>query len=632
MKTFICTLIVLFSINQLMATENVRFEDEIVVNSEAVAKTATVNTITAEEIKKQGAKSVADALELIPGVFVRVGGKGESYVRIRGLRQREIAVLINGLPLASPYDGQIDLSNIPIDSIEKIEVVKGAASVMYGSNTMGGVINIITKKSDGSTKRSLSSEVSAGNSYELGTTLEGSINSLRYMVVASTFNKDYYPLSSDYEEELNQGTGNRLNSDRDGWQSMVTLGWDGTNNSRNSISIQTVNVEKGLPHHESDKKAKFWRFTDWETTGIDWIHEKNFNHLNIKSKLFYNTYKNTLDGYDDITYSTQDSKNAFTSSYDDSSYGGDVFAKYSVNKNSLLKFALRARKDNHKEQADIGELWENYTGSYLSLPFEYEYKTSFNWTIVAGISFDMMTIEEFNNVDSHNEWEMNPQLAVLIPLNDNLNFKTSYSKKTRFPTLKELFSTTSGNPELNSMKNTISEAGIEYIPFEGLNLSFVAYSNNVTDLIYRIQKNDPYQNIDKASFNGFETEVTWIAGRYFVINGSYAYLNAKDKSSNSGMYIEYRPKHQLDLFLDFLLPANTKLTISGYYISSQIYYNDDIEQSLEATTLLNLRLSKNFDKFELYAFIKNITDELYYESEGYPLEGRTWAVGLKCNF
>jgi len=121
---------------------------EVVVTAEkeAVAKATTVNEITAEDIKARGCKTVADALELIPGVDVEMGGKGEMHVYIRGFKQENVKVLIDGVPAYETYFRTLDLSQFPVESIAKIKVIKGASSVLYGANTMGGVINIITKK------------------------------------------------------------------------------------------------------------------------------------------------------------------------------------------------------------------------------------------------------------------------------------------------------------------------------------------------------------------------------------------------------------------------------------------------------------------------------------------------------
>mgnify|MGYP000869357079 CR=1 FL=1 len=121
---------------------------EIVVTGEktTVNEATTVTEVSMEEIAAKGAATAAEALKFLPGVSVQFGGKGDAQVNIRGFEQRQVKVLIDGVPARESYFGTVDLSMLPADSISKITITKGASSVLYGSNTMGGVINIITKK------------------------------------------------------------------------------------------------------------------------------------------------------------------------------------------------------------------------------------------------------------------------------------------------------------------------------------------------------------------------------------------------------------------------------------------------------------------------------------------------------
>ncbi len=121
---------------------------EVIVTGEqqVVNLATTVNEVSTADLKARGAETAADALKMLPGVDVQTGGKGQSYVSIRGFEQSDLKVLIDGVPVYEQYYRSLDLSQIPVDSIAKVTVTKGASSVLYGANTMGGVINIITKR------------------------------------------------------------------------------------------------------------------------------------------------------------------------------------------------------------------------------------------------------------------------------------------------------------------------------------------------------------------------------------------------------------------------------------------------------------------------------------------------------
>ncbi|MFH0725014.1 MAG: Plug domain-containing protein [Pseudomonadota bacterium] len=122
---------------------------EVVVSADRPDKEgpATIAKVTAEDIERQNATNLGEALKLVPGVFFRQGRSKEGYyVTMRGFEQENILILLDGIPIGVPYEGLVNLADIPVQNISEIKVIKGNASVLYGPNAMGGVINIITKK------------------------------------------------------------------------------------------------------------------------------------------------------------------------------------------------------------------------------------------------------------------------------------------------------------------------------------------------------------------------------------------------------------------------------------------------------------------------------------------------------
>lgn len=608
-----------------------RIVHEVVVEGEAVEKSATVTVVTAKQIKERGIRTVAQALEMVPGTHVRVGGKSEAYIRIRGFRQREVAVLLDGIPVSSPYDGQLDLSNLPVQTIERIDVVKGASSVLYGANAMGGVINIITRKTGGKQRFQLNGEYGSGQSYQLGTALQGQLGKIRYFVGGTFRDTDHYPLSNDYESARNQDTGERANSDKTSWTGRVNLDWDMGPDASAGIGFTHIGLEKGLPHHESDKKAKFWRFTDWQEGVLDFFYRKRFNRFTFESKVYYQYFRNVLDSYDDVTYTTQDSKYGFTDTLRDHAVGGDLFFRFQAGESHLFKSALRFRRDAHRQQKDIGEEWRRYNINTLSLPLEGEWTIDNHLTLVYGASLDTMFFKAESTGEEKSKLAVNPQVSLLWSPLKQLRFKGSVSLKTRFPSMKELFSSTSGNPDLDPMKNTGLEAGVEYMLSDRLTIGLVGFHNNIRDLINRVKKNDPYINIDKALFKGFELDLNWQWTSLNRFYAAYTRLHALDKSDGGNSYIQYRPKHKLDAGVFVQLPSGFLLNLNASHVSSQIYYDDDdLEQSLDAYTMLDIRLSRRFGRgVELYVTALNLFDVNYYESEGYPREGRRIFAGMR---
>ena len=196
--------------------------------------------------------------------------------------------------------------------------------------------------------------------------------------------------------------------------------------------------------------------------------------------------------------------------------------------------------------------------------------------------------------------------------------------------MKELFSSTSGNPDLDPMKSTGFELGFDYRFSNQLSFNLVGFHNNIRDLIDRAKKYDPYLNIDKAIFKGIEAQLNWEWQPFNHLYLSYTHLKAEDKTSADNTYIQYRPKHKIDAGLSMRLPALISVQLNASYVSEQIYYDDDQEFSLDDYTLFDIKLSKNFsDRFELYLTVRNLFDVDYFESEGYPREGRQIYGGIR---
>jgi outer membrane receptor for ferrienterochelin and colicin len=125
--------------------------EEIVIEGARpdLEKTGRLRVIPAEELEERGVRTLDEALNLVPGLNVRVGAGGVPRLDIRGLRSRHVLLLLDGIPLNSTYDGQMDPRLIPVEIIKKIKVTYGTGSSLYGTGALGGVINIITRREEG---------------------------------------------------------------------------------------------------------------------------------------------------------------------------------------------------------------------------------------------------------------------------------------------------------------------------------------------------------------------------------------------------------------------------------------------------------------------------------------------------
>ncbi|HYA31587.1 MAG TPA: TonB-dependent receptor plug domain-containing protein, partial [Thermodesulfovibrionales bacterium] len=197
--TFILPLLVVCFPGGGWAEETVKL-DEVVVTATKVEElleetTSSVTVISGEEIRRMNVNFLPDVLRQVNGVsIVQNGGEGKlASVFLRGGDPTATLVLIDGVKVNSPTAGVFDFSSISVDDIERIEVVEGPQSTIYGSEAMAGVINIITKKGEGKPKAAVTVEGGSHGTYKSTATASGSVQTFNYRVTASYFDTEGIP-------------------------------------------------------------------------------------------------------------------------------------------------------------------------------------------------------------------------------------------------------------------------------------------------------------------------------------------------------------------------------------------------------------------------------------------------------
>ena len=150
------------------AQEAPRYElGELVVSIRrpVIETVGTVRTVSAADIEASGARTLEEALQLLPGLDVRTGGEGVPRIDVRGFRPRHVLLLLDGIPFNTAVDGQADPTLIPVENIAMIKMSGGTGSVLYAEGGLGGVINIITKKGRGRVAGTATAEARERNAW-----------------------------------------------------------------------------------------------------------------------------------------------------------------------------------------------------------------------------------------------------------------------------------------------------------------------------------------------------------------------------------------------------------------------------------------------------------------------------------
>ena len=665
--TLIGSFIVLISISMPLTAEEANKSAEVFTlgeitvsaKKEVPISATTITEVTEEDINAQGAQTVAEALEFIPGVDVRTGGKGQAFVNIRGFEQEDVKILIDGVPAHESYFGTLDLSLIPVDSISKISVTKGASSVLYGANTMGGVINIITKKGG---KKPVTELTTSFGDYDTRNYIvnhgaeRGNFN---YWLTYSYRESDGFRLSSDFDKN-NRHTGIETGYNEDGGKRDLSdyikrninakIGYEPEEHTKIYLAFNYHNNERGCP----SEYDRYWEFSEWNQWHINLVGEKRINEmLTVKARIFYVDHDDTLTDVSWDTVHTTGRKWFEKNAYDDYSTGGELHTSFDFGRYSFIRAGFSYIRDNHKQRefldddckpvqrgwADPGwQEQEKYEADTYTFALEDEIMATDRLSFVLGVSYDYFDPKKAYNQPLPDSIDtVNPQAGVVFHFTDDTSLHASVGKKTRFPQLKELYSENAGgNPNLDPQKTISCEIGGSHIFNESIRCSMAYFYNDIDDMIESVERDNErvYVNIGETRIEGIEVAVNMRITNSLQAGINYTYLSTIDKESNREM--EERPRHRLNTDIRYRFPFGLTAYLQTSYTQRQFEYDRDGEKrKYPDFFLVNLGIDQNLGSFmginsKLFARVKNITDKDY--DEGHPMPGMNFLAGLTMRY
>jgi len=612
---------------------------EVIVSGEeqVVNLATTVTEVTAEDMKQRGARTLADALELLPGVDVaRSAGKNESFVQIRGFSDQDVKILIDGVPVYEQYSRQLDLAQISTSSIAKITVTKGASSVLYGANTLGGVINIITKTA---TSKPSATATAAWGDYgteEYNFSVGAPIGKFNYWLGYSYRHSDGWKLSDDYDEDWwgpkEDDGGKRDLSDYIQHNVNAKIGFQPDADTSLYLSFDYHDNEKGVP-------TRGWYFPEWKQWHLNLVGQKKFNDwLKIKARAFYADHQDTL-------YFPKWNE---LSAYDNYSVGGELQSFLDFGRWSFVKFGASFQRDNCEQSEKVvgGGSWTDageYEADTYTFALEDEIKPLDWLAVVIGASYDYYDPREAGDMPVPDSIDaFNPQIGAVVTLTDMTSLHGSVGRKIRFPHLKELYSEMAGgNPDLDPQETITYEVGLTHAFTDTVTLSVSAFYNDIEDLIDQIdvlvdgEELGVYINIGEATTKGVEVALGADLTDDFWAGLNYTYLRTEDKDKDREL--EGRPRHRVNLDMRYSFPFGLTTSMQLSYVNRQFY--DDRDKGWTRSPdflLLNARVEQRLGELwgvEGSAFfeISNLTDRDYYEV-GSPTPGRNFLAGLNFKY
>jgi outer membrane receptor for ferrienterochelin and colicins len=520
--------------------------NEVVVTgtrSEKMLKNVPVVTqvILARQMLDVGITNVAVALEnMVPGLDLSQFGT-RTAVTLQGMDAKYVLFLVDGERIAGEVNGDIDYSMLNLDNIDRIEVIKGASSSLYGSNAIGGVINIITKRISDSFDGRLYTRYSKYN--EL---FSGGGFSLRKGIIGSGTNFNY--------------------SRSDGYDLTSETPHDWTQNPYNSFNIrQKFEITPG-PHILITPYFGYYQFTRGNVSARP-VHDfyQDFN-LGIKGQYYLGKNSLTFSYYRD-RYNTFNILELLDNQKDVVSYDiiqtPRIIGSFHISDRNNLIAGLEFNYESLYSVRNEGGL-KNEGEGVIYVQEDLSFGDKLN--IVAGIRASHHSSYGFNAA---------PKVSVLFK-EGFLNFRASAGTGFRSPSLKELYMNFDhfgewyiiGNPELRPEKSKYISGSAEFLsPWNNSTLTF--YSNSLSEMITdrwlpdSITLTRQYQNIASASVIGLDLFSRQKILKGLWISAGYSYIDSRDRET--GLQLYGTTKHSGHVAVDFSLRKK------NYSVTAQLY-------------------------------------------------------------
>ena len=561
--------------------------------------TSNVDVITSAELEERHFVSVTEALNSLAGIsFVSNGSLGNtSNIYVRGMDTNRVLVLIDGIRYQDPSNTSgAAFSHLMISDIEKIEVVKGPQSGVWGADASAGVINIITKDAQEGFHSSVNTEIGSYQTKKFGATVSNKTDK--------------------YDFKL---TANRLLSD--GYSSQATKGTDPKDFERDGYRNTTVNFKAGYNVTENDRVSVVYNHINSLVEYDSFNTPNSQQRSDNKSDLYSVSYNKKIKNHD-IKFKYDLSK--FKKKELDATFGVKTY-----NGQTKVIDLLDAISYRENDTFVIGVSHENYDVDYVQTTNSTNQKdnTSKSVYLTNTNTFNKLIFSQSLRRDSYSNFgsKYTGKVGAKYNLNQDLSFGANYGTAYNAPNIIHMLNPWgTSNLDLKPEKTKGYDVTATYKDF-----SLTYFNNKVDDLIS--WSGGGYQNIAGTStLQGYEAKYRQLLTDDLLMNLNYTHLSAKDSKDQD---LARRAKRQLGFALDYYGFEKLHMNINGSYVGTR--YNSANKGGAQTGryTLWNTVVNYDInDTFKTYIKLNNVFDKNYQTIDGYGTEGRAVYVGLKATF
>jgi len=577
---------------------------------------ASVTVIRGDEIVEKNYPTVEEALRHVPGVDIqRSGGLGRTTaIRIRGAGAQQVQVMVDGLRVKSPTLGIAELSDLSIDAIERIEVVRGPQSTLHGADAIGGVVNIITKKGQGPPRATAQVEAGTDETYRQHAALSGSWKAFSYSLSGSHYDTRGHLHSPAHgnDDATQSALAGRFDYDFP-WQGTLSL-------KGRYISNKTdLPVDSAMPttvfDPNSQQQSETWLYnlaysqkvTDWWATQLrygQWLNRSGFQNppppgtFTTISQI--NTERREAEWLNTLRLVPWNTLTIGAEHRDEIGRNRGTFRK------ELITHSLFAQ-----DELRLGD------------------------RVILGGGLR----HEFNN--EYSEATTGRASFVLLVPETGTKVRGAWGEGFRAPTINDLFFPGFGNSGLRPESSTSYEIGVDQRVWDNrIRFGATAFHNDFTDLIQIVQIPGTFifqpQNVGQAVTEGVEFYSEADPLDVLTLYATYTYTVAEDRTTHKPLRRVPMNRYtagasftwdKLRLFAEATIVSEQFESATNLKSYNPGHHRVDVGGSYQLWGRAGV-----MERAELIARFNNITNEGYKEVFGFPAPGFNCMIGLRVAF
>lgn len=655
---------------------------EITSKSDSPDYNPTVQTINAKDISNNGANDITAALRHTPGVFyqgIHNSGiqRAESSISLRGFSGSYVGFFIDGIPVSATY-GRTDWGQFSAFGISEISVSKGYTSPVYGMNTLGGAVNMVTQKPTRELEITAKYNFVSNNENRYAISIGQNFGKVYYQLSYAFTDRDSYNLSHNFTPTDYQARGERRNSYYKNHTIRAKVGFEPNENHEYSLNLIYQKGQKGGMLN-TQQASNFWKWPNYDKLTAYIIGNSKFSDkLSLNSRIYYDSFYNKLRMMGlSLPYAQGDvNTNAGyrgNSTYDDYTIGGIFTLGYDFDVDKKLKVGLNLKHNKHqskdRDSAGVSATKDEGLLKEISTSVFTEYAQALNDTLRFALSAsydrnDMIKTYVWENRGSSGNnanyvlydknlhlqgWSL--QGVLYTQLNDYTTMHLNIGKKLRLPDLGSRYSQSMGgrvrNPNLDPESIINYEIGSNF-EYEATKAFVALYYQDINNIHIDVPTTGCYNSTATSCVqarNGKEGfsyggEIGFSQGILDVLNisANYSYVQRQvtNKSLTSyatGARILNYPNHIANANITLTPMKQLDFIATASYQSAMWVANSGTYSRNNDVFLLDIRLNyRPINALEFSLGLYNALDRNYYYGVGNYMPGRRILAGVEYRF